>query len=67
MCAHCAQSLSTVRLFPAPRTVACQAPLFLGLFRQEYSSGLPFPSPGNLLDPRIEAASPALAGRFFTY
>ena len=38
-----------------------------GLFpRQEYWSGLPFPSPGDLLDPRIEPRGPALAGKFFT-
>jgi len=34
--------------------------------RQEYRNGLPFPSPGDLPDPRIEPESPALAGRFFT-
>ena len=34
--------------------------------RQEYWSGLPFPSPGDLPDPGIEPTSPALAGRFFT-
>ena len=34
--------------------------------RQEYWSKLPFPSPGDLSDPGIEPASPALAGRFFT-
>ena len=34
--------------------------------RQEYWSGLPFPPPGDLPDPRIEPTSPALAGRFFT-
>ena len=34
--------------------------------RQEHWSGLPFPSPGDLPDPEIEALSPALAGRFFT-
>ena len=37
-----------------------------GIFRQEYWSGLPFPSPGDLPDPGIEPASPALAGGFFT-
>ena len=38
-----------------------------GIFRQEYRRGLPFPSPRNLPDPRIEPALvPALAGRFFT-
>ena len=39
-------------------TVACQAPLSMGFSRQEYWSGLPFPSPGDLPDPRIELASP---------
>ena len=38
----------------------------MGLPRQEYWSGLPFPSPGDLLDPGIEFLSPALAGGFFT-
>ena len=49
-----------------PRTVARQAPLFIGFRRQEYGSGLPFPSPRDLLDPRIEPTSPVLAGSFFT-
>ena len=40
-------------------TVACQAPLFMGFFRQEYWSGLPFPSLRDLPDPGIEAGSPA--------
>ena len=43
-----------------PWTVACQAPLSMGFSRQEYWSGLPFPSPGDLLDPRIEPGFPAL-------
>ena len=48
-------------------TVARQAPLSMGFFWQAYSSGLPFPPPGNLSDSGIEpGASPALAGRFFT-
>ena len=38
----------------------------MGFSRQEYWSGLPFPSPENLPDPGTEPASPALAGRFFT-
>ena len=38
----------------------------IGFCRQEYWSGLPFPSPGGLLDPRIEPASSTLAGKFFT-
>ena len=52
-----------------PRTVARQAPLSVGFFRQEYWSGLPFPSPGDLPNPGMETASlisPAFAGGFFT-
>ena len=47
-------------------TVAHQAPLPMGFPRQEYWSGLPFPSLGDLPDPGIEPMSPALAGGFFT-
>ena len=43
-----------------PWTVARQAPLSMGVPRQEYWSGLPFPSPGDLPDPAIEPGSPAL-------
>ena len=43
-----------------PWTVACQAPLFMGFSRQEYWSGLPFPSPGDLPDLGIESGFPAL-------
>ena len=43
-----------------PWTVACQAPLSMRFSRQEYWSGLPFPSPGGLPDPGIEPRSPAL-------
>ena len=43
-----------------PWTVACQAPLSVGFSRQEYWSGLPFPSAGDLPDPGIEPRSPAL-------
>ena len=43
-----------------PWTVAHQAPLPMGFSRQEYWSGLPFPSPGDLPDPGIEPRSPAL-------
>ena len=46
--------------FPTPWSVACHAPLFVGFVRQEYWSGLPFPSPGDLPDPRIEPESPPL-------
>ena len=61
--------LSCVQLFVTPRTVAYQAPLSVGFSRQEFWSELPFPSPGDLLNPRIEPASlgsPALADGFFT-
>ena len=60
MCAHCAQVLSCVRLFVTPRTVACQVPLSMEFPSQKYWSGLPFSTPGDLLDPRIESISPAL-------
>ena len=59
------QSLSRVRTFVTPWTVACQAPLSVGFSRQEYWSGLPFPSPGDLPNPGMESGSPALAGGFF--
>ena len=52
--------------FVTPRTVTFQAPVSMGFPRQEYWSGLPFPSPGDLPDPGIKLASPALAGRLFT-
>ena len=52
--------------FATPRTVAYQAPLSMGFPKQEYWSGLPFPSPRDLPDPGIEPMSPALAGGFFT-
>ena len=58
--------LSCVQLFVTTWTVACQAPLFMGLPRQEYWSGLPFLSLGDLPNPGIELESPALAGGFFT-
>ena len=47
-------------ILATPWTVAHQAPLSMGFFRQEYWSGLPFPSPGDLPDPGIEPISPAL-------
>ena len=52
--------------FATSWTVASQAPLSMGFPRQEYWSGLSFPSPGDLPNPGIELASPELAGRFFT-
>ena len=61
--------LSYVQLFAAPWTVAHQVPLPREFSRQEYWSGVPFPTPGDLPNLGIELtslASPALAGRFFT-
>ena len=54
------KSLSRVRPFATPWTVAYQAPQSMEFSRQEYWSGLPFPSPGSLPDPGIEPGSPAL-------
>ena len=51
---------SRVRLFATPWTVAHQAPLSMKFSRQEYWSGLSFPSPGDLPDPGIKPRSPAL-------
>ena len=64
-CCH----FTRVRLFATPWTAAHLAPLSVGFSRQECWSGLPFPSPGGLSQPGIEAValpSPALADRFFT-
>ena len=67
---HCeVKSLSPVRLFATPWTVAHQAPLSMGFSRHEYWSGLPFPPPGDLPDPGIRLSSLmrlALAGGFLT-
>ena len=54
------KSLSRVRLFATPWTVAYQAPLSMGFSRQQYWSGLPFLSPRDLPNPGIEPGSPAL-------
>ena len=54
------KSLSRVRLFVTPRTVAYQAFQSMGFSRQEYWSGLPFLSPEDLPNPGIEPGSPAL-------
>ena len=62
-------ALSHVQLFAALLPVALQAPLSMGFPSQEYWSGLPFPSPGDLPDPGIESMSLfslVLAGRFLT-
>ena len=58
--------LSHVWLFVAQWNVACQTSLSTEFSRQEYWSGLPFPTPGDCLNPEIKPlASPSLAGRFF--
>ena len=51
---------SRVQLFASPRTAACQSPASMRFFWQEYLSGLPSSPPGDLPDPGIEPASPAL-------
>ena len=69
MCPCMISRFICVPLFVIPWIVAHQVPLSKGFSRQEYWSGLPFPSSGDLPDARIEPmslASPALAGRFFT-
>ena len=68
-CACVVSRFSHVWLFTITWTIACQAPLSTGFSRQGYWSGLPFPPPGDLLDPGIEPTSlmsPTLAGGFFT-
>ena len=57
--------LSHVLLFVTLWTVAHKAPLSMGFPRQEYWTGLLFPSPGALPEPGMEPMSPALAGGFF--
>ena len=53
-------------ILATPWTLAYQAPLSMGFSRQEYWSGFPFPSPGDLPDPGIEPRSLALVGRLLT-
>ena len=60
MCKCKVKSLSRVRLFATPWTVAYQTSPSMGLSRQEYWGALSFPSPGDLSDPGIEPRSPAL-------
>ena len=58
-CVHaCTQSLRCVQLFVTLWTVAYQSPLSMGFSRQEYWSGLPCPSPGDLPNPGVEPMSP---------
>jgi len=68
-CAYVLSCFSYVQLFVTLWTVACQTSLSMGLSGQEYRSGLPCLSPGDLPDPGIEPVSltsPALADSFFT-
>ena len=60
------KSLSRVQLFATLWTVAYQFPPSMGFSRQEYWSGLPFPSPGDLPDPGIKPRSPALQAEALT-
>ena len=65
-CYYChiyCQSLSRVRLFAIPWTVACQVPLSMAFNREEYWSGLPFPSPEDLPNPGIKPRSPILQAK----
>ena len=60
---------SHIQFFVTPGTVTCHAPLSVEFSRQECWSGLPFPTPGDLLNPRIEPEFlifPALLDGFFT-
>ena len=54
------KSLSCVQLFATPWTIVYQAPPSMGFSRQDYWSGLLFPSPGELHNPGIEPGTPAL-------
>ena len=66
---HCVCVFSCVWLFEAQWIIAHQAPLSVEFSRQEYWSGVTFPTAGDLPDPGIEPTSlayPVLAGRFFT-
>ena len=58
--------LSHARLFLTPWTIAHQAPPSMGFYRQEYWSGLPFPSPGDLPNPGIEPRPPVLQAEALT-
>ena len=66
ICCYCCLVAKSCPTFCDPRTVARQSSLSMGFSRQEYWSGLPFPSPGNFPDPGVEPRSPALADSFFT-
>ena len=53
--------MTATACFATPWTIACQAPLSMGFPRQEYWSELPFPAPGDLLNPGVKLATPALS------
>ena len=65
-CCAALSHFSCVQFFATLWTIGHQAPLFMAFSKQEYWSGLPLPSPGNLPNQGIKLKSPALAGRFFT-
>ena len=60
VCVYLVKSLSRVQLLATPWTITYQAPMTMEFSRQEYWSGLPFPSPGDLPNPGIEHRSLAL-------
>ena len=60
MCELVVQLCLTISNFVIPRTITYQTPLSMEFSRQEYWSGVPFPSPGDLPDPGIELRSPVL-------
>ena len=62
------QSLSCARLFATPGAAVCQAPLSMEFLREEYWSGLPYLTSGDLPNPGLEPTSPVscAAGGFFT-
>ena len=67
MCVYvCVCVFSHVQLFVTSWTVACQAPLSMGFFRQEYWNRLLFPSPGEYSQPRDRTQVSCIAGRFST-
>ena len=65
VCVCVCESLSHAQLFATLETAAHYGPLSMGFSRQEYWTGLPFPSPGHLPDPGTEPRSPALQADFY--
>ena len=62
----CCLVAKTCLTLATPWTIACQVLLSMEFPRQEYWSGVPFPSPGDLLNPGTEPGNPTLAGGFLT-